>query len=37
MHIHPIFHISLLEPTKNPENRDDEANNEEYEVEKVLD
>jgi hypothetical protein len=37
MRIHPIFHISLLEPTKNPENGNDEADDEEYEVEKVLD
>ncbi|EED21751.1 conserved hypothetical protein [Talaromyces stipitatus ATCC 10500] len=36
MHIHPIFHISLLEPTKNPENSDEEADEEEYEVEKLL-
>jgi len=37
MRIHPIFHISLLEPTRNPENRNDEADDEEYEVEKILD
>jgi hypothetical protein len=37
MRIHPIFHISLLEPTKNPENADDEADDEEYEVERILD
>ena len=37
MRIHPIFHISLLEPTRNPENANDEADDEEYEVEKILD
>jgi hypothetical protein len=37
MRIHPIFHISLLEPTRNPENGNDEADDEEYEVEKILD
>src|SRR6476620_3439959 len=37
MHIHPIFHILLLEPTKNPENKNNKANNEEYKVEKILD
>ena len=37
MRIHPIFYILLLEPTRNPENENDEADNEEYEVEKILD
>jgi hypothetical protein len=36
MRIHPVFHVSLLEPTKNPENAKDEAEDEEYEVEKIL-
>jgi hypothetical protein len=35
--IHPIFHISLLEPTRNPENGSDEADDKEYEVERILD
>jgi hypothetical protein len=37
MQIHPIFHILLLEPTKNPENDQDEADDGEYEVEKIID
>jgi transposase InsO family protein len=38
MKIHPVFHISLLQPTENPETIEDiEANDAEYEVEKILD
>jgi len=38
MRIHPIFHVSLLQPTKNPESKEDiEANEEEFEVEEILD
>ena len=34
--MYPIFHVSLLEPTRNPENEDDEVDDEEYKVEKIL-
>jgi hypothetical protein len=37
MRIHPIFHISLLYPTNNPETTQDEDVTAEYEVEKILD
>ena len=38
MRIHPIFHVSLLQPTRNPESKEDiEANEEEFEVEEILD
>jgi len=36
MKVHPVFHISLLEPTENPENSNDEATEDEYEVENIL-
>jgi chromobox protein 1 len=36
MRIHPVFHVSLLSLTKNPENRKAEAAHEEYEVESIL-
>ena len=36
MRIHPIFHISLLEPTQNQTNEDEAADDEEYEVERLL-
>jgi Chromo (CHRromatin Organisation MOdifier) domain len=35
--IHPVFHISLLSKTSNPESTSDEDLTEEYEVEKILD
>jgi len=38
MKIHPVFHISLLEPTQNPETDENiEAHEEEYDVERLLD
>jgi Chromo (CHRromatin Organisation MOdifier) domain len=38
MRIHLVFHISLLQPTKNQETKEDiNATEEEYKVEKVLD
>jgi Chromo (CHRromatin Organisation MOdifier) domain len=38
MRIHPVFHISLLQPTNNPEtNEDINATEEECEVEIILD
>lgn len=37
MRVHPVFHISLLEPTENQENGNDEIDDEEYEVERLLD
>jgi hypothetical protein len=37
MRIHPIFHVSLLSPTKNPETTRDDEVIEEYEVEHILD
>jgi hypothetical protein len=39
MRVYLVFHISLLEPTLNPENTKDEATdiNKEFEVEKILD
>jgi Chromo (CHRromatin Organisation MOdifier) domain len=38
MRIHPVFHISLPQPTNNPETKEDiNATEEEYEVEKILD
>jgi hypothetical protein len=38
MRVYPVFHISLLEPTLNPENAKDEATDidDEFEVEKIL-
>jgi chromodomain-containing protein/p58 integrase-like protein len=37
MRIHPIFHVSLLNPTKNPETTRDDETFEEFEVEHILD
>jgi hypothetical protein len=34
--IHPVFHISLLEPTKNPENNNNKATEDEYKVKRIL-
>ena len=38
MKIHPVFHISLLEPTKNPRNKENEmiTEEQEWEVERVI-
>jgi len=36
MRIHPVFHVSLLSLTKNPETQKDESAHEEYEVEHIL-
>ena len=36
MRIHPVFHVSLLSLTKNPETQKDETAHEEYEVEHIL-
>ena len=35
--VYLIFHILLLELTKNPKNNQDKADNEEYKVEKIID
>ena len=37
MQVYLIFYISLLKPTKNPENDKDKADDEEYEVEEIMD
>ena len=37
MQVYLIFYILLLEPTKNPENNQDKADDEEYKVEKIID
>lgn len=34
--MHPMFYISLLEPIRNPENENDEVDDEEYKVKKIL-
>lgn len=37
MRIHLIFHILLLEPIKNLETLEDEVDDTEYEIERILD
>lgn len=36
MKIYSVFYILLLESIRNPENKDDKVDDEEYEIEKIL-
>lgn len=36
MKMYPVFHVSLLEPIRNPENKDNKMDNKKYKIEKIL-